>query len=173
MSKKLEVNERIYARQVRIIDENGNQKGVMYLRDAIEYARSLGLDLVKIAEANPPVCKVVDAGKYMYDLQKAQKEIAKKQRANNAAIKEVQLRPGIGDNDLKIKARKAKEFLAEGDKVKIVMRFKGRENSRKEIGRETLNGFLAEVGDHKVERPITEAGNEISMMLAPAATKAA
>lgn len=173
MSNKFDVNERIYARQVRVIDETGAQKGVMYLRDALEYARSRDLDLVKINDANPhPVCKVVDAGKFLYEQQKVQKELAKKQRAANSAIKEVQIRPAIDVNDLKTKARKAKEFLADGDKVKIVMRFRGRENAHKDVGRDTLNVFLAELGDHKVERAITEAGNEISMMVAPAAPKA-
>lgn len=168
MTNKFEVNERIWARQVRVIDETGAQKGIMWTRDAIEYARSLDLDLVKIAEAKPhPVCKVVDYGKYVFELQKAQKEAAKKQRATAVAIKEVQLRPTIDTGDLKTKARKAKEFLADGDKVKIVMRFRGRENSHKEIGRETIASFLSEVGEHKVERPMTENGNEISMMVAP------
>lgn len=173
-NKSFEVNERIWARQVRVIDETGAQKGVMYIRDALEYARSRDLDLVKITDAKPhPVCKVVDAGKYMFELQKAQKEAAKKQRAAQVLIKEVQLRPTIDTNDLKIKARKAKEFLAEGDKVKIVMRFRGRENTHKDVGRGIIEDFLNELGDHKVERPMSESGNEISMMVAPATPKVA
>lgn len=168
MTNKFEVNDRIYARQVRVIDETGAQKGVMFIREALEYARSLDLDLVKITEANPhPVCRVVDAGKFMYEQQKLQKDLAKKQRAANSAIKEVQLRSAIDINDLKTKARKAKEFLADGDKVKIVMRFRGRENTHKDVGRDTFNTFLCELGEHKVERGLTETGNEISMMVAP------
>jgi translation initiation factor IF-3 len=170
VSNKFEVNERIFARQVRVIDETGAQKGVMYFRDALEYARLRDLDLVKISDANPhPICKVVDAGKFLYEQQKVQKELAKKQRASASVVKEVQLRPTIDTNDLKIKARKAKEFLDEGDKVKIVMRFRGRENTHKDVGKAIMQQFLDEIGEHKVERGLTESGNEISMMVAPAA----
>jgi translation initiation factor IF-3 len=172
VSNKFEVNERIYARQVRVIDETGAQKGVMFLRDALEYARSQDLDLVKISDANPhPICRVVNAGKFFYEQQKVQKELAKKQRASASIVKEVQLRPTIDTNDLNIKARKAKEFLEEGDKVKIVMRFRGRENTHKDVGRVTMQQFLEALGEHKVERAISETGNEISMMVAPSAPK--
>jgi translation initiation factor IF-3 len=168
VNRETEVNERIYARQVRVIDEQGEQKGVMFTRDALDYARSLDLDLVKIADARPhPVCKVVNAGKYFFEQQKAQKEASKKQRASTVLIKEVQLRATIDTNDLKTKARKAREFLAEGDKVKIVMRFRGRENTHRDVGRLIIVEFLNELGPHKVERPMTEAGNELSMMVTP------
>lgn len=172
MSNKMDVNERIRAYKVRVIDEKGEQRGVMDFRVAMEYARSLGLDLVKVAEANPPVVKVVDAGKYMYELQKQQKALAKKQRAAQVDIKEVQLRPVTDTNDLKIKAKRARSFLDEGDKVKVVMRFRGRENSHKDVGRELINQFLQEVGEVKIDSQLSETGNQLLMVLAPAPAKA-
>lgn len=168
MSTKLEVNERIHANQVRVIDETGAQKGVMSFRDALNYARSLNLDLVKIADANPPVCRVVDSGKYLYEQQKQQKLMAKKQRAAQVDVKEVQLRSTTDVNDIKIKAKKARGFLADGDQVKVVLRFKGREITHKDVGRGIINQFIAEIGEHKVERALQEAGNQLIVILAPA-----
>ncbi len=171
MQFKAEVNERIRAYNVRVIDENGEQKGVMDTRAALAYARNLDLDLVKIADANPPVCKVVDANKYLYEQKKAQKLAAKKQREAIVTVKEVQLRVTIDTNDLKIKARKAKEFLAEGDKVKVVVRFRGRENAMREQGHQVIQQFIAELGESKTERPVTDVGRELSLLLAPVAPK--
>lgn len=171
MTIKLEINERIGGTHARLIDENGVQKGVVSMREALWHANNAGLDLVKIADANPPVCKVLDAGKYLYDLQKQQKAVAKKQRENATVVKEVQLSPNIGDHDLNIKAGKAKAFLEDGDKVKIDMRFRGRQNAHKDLGREVITKFLAAVGEHKVERALTESGNTLSMVIQPEAKK--
>ena len=171
MSVKLEINEKIGGTQVRFIDENGVQKGVMSLREALYHARSVDLDLVKIADANPPVCKVVDAGKYAYDLQKQQKLLAKKQRENVIELKEVQLRPAIDIHDLQIKARKAREFLADGDKVKIVVRLHGRERNMKHKGHEVIAAFMIELGEHKADSPVTESGNQITVIISSAPTK--
>lgn len=173
MANAYEVNERINARAVRVVDENGEQKGVMTLRDALMYARNVGLDLVKIADARPnPVCRVVDSGRFIYEEKKAQAEAERKQRATTAVLKEVQLRPSIDINDLEIKARKANEFLAESDKVKVVMRFRGREVTHKEIGREKMRKFVALLSGYKIERNQSETHNEILLILAPLVTKA-
>jgi len=168
VSIKLEVNERIRATQVRLIDETGAQKGIRSLREAINYAQSRDLDLVKIADATPPVCKVLDAGKYLYEQQKQQKAHAKKQRAAQVETKEVQLRPVTDTNDMKIKARKAREFLADGNKVRVVMRFRGREAAHKQIGTTLMESFMAEVGDSKIEQALKDSGRELSLILAPA-----
>ncbi len=161
------MNERIYTRDVRLIDENGTQRGVVSYRDAMTMARSANLDLVQINNATPPVCKIVDGGKFIYEQKKHQKELEKKQRAAIVTTKEVQLRPSIDIHDLKIKARKAREFLADGDKVKVVMRFRGRENTHKEIGHAAITTFLSEVGEAKIEKQPSEQGNELSVILAP------
>lgn len=171
MSKKVEINEKIGGTQVRYIDENGVQKGVISLREALYNVRELGLDLVKIADSNPPVCRAVDAGKYMYDLQKAEKLQAKKQRENAVDLKEVQLRPGTDIHDVQIKARKAREFLADGDKVKVVVRLHGRERSMKHKGHEIIASFLKEVGDHKPDGNVSESGNQIMVVISSAVAK--
>lgn len=171
MTKKVEINEKIGGTQVRYIDENGVQKGVISLREALYNVRELGLDLVKIADSNPPVCKAVDAGKYMYDLQKQEKLQAKKQRENAVAVKEVQLRTGTDLHDVQIKARKAREFLADGDKVKVVVRLHGRERFMKHKGHEVIATFINELGEHKADTSVTESGNQISVILSQAVAK--
>ena len=168
MTKKVEINDRIGGTHVRFIDENGVQKGVISLREALFHAREQGLDLVKIADSNPPVCRAVDAGKYMYDLQKQEKLQAKKQRENTVDLKEVQLRPGTGIHDVQIKARKAREFLANGDKVKVVVRLHGRERSMKHMGHDIIQLFIKEVGEHKADTLVTESGNQIMVVLSAA-----
>lgn len=167
MNFKAEVNDRIRAYQVRVIDEEGAQKGVMSLRDALHYASSKELDLVRITDSMPPVCKVVNANKFFYEQQKSQQAAAKKQRAAIITVKEVQLKVSIDTNDLKIKARKAKGFLAEGDKVKVVCRFRGREVTHKELGFEVMKTFMAEIGEHKVEKHPSDGGRELMAILAP------
>jgi translation initiation factor IF-3 len=164
---KLEINERITSPRVRLIDADGVQKGVVNIRDALWQARQVNLDLVKIADANPPVCKILDAGKYAYEQEKAKKEAAKKQRASQIEVKEVQLRPATDVHDIKIKAKKARGFLDEGDKVKVVMRFRGREITHKEVGHNVINIFVQELGEIKLEQPITEQGNQITALIAP------
>lgn len=166
MTKELEINGQIKSHKVRLIDEKGVQKGVVLMRDALTAAQSVNLDLVKIADANPPVCKIVDAGKYVYEQNKAKKEAAKKQRASSSEVKEVQLRPNTDINDIKIKAKKARGFLDEGDKVKLVMRFRGREITHKEVGHAAVQKFIAELGEVKMEQAVTEQGNQITALIA-------
>jgi translation initiation factor IF-3 len=171
LSKTVEINERIKATQVRFIDENGVQKGIMSLREALYHAGNANLDLVKIADANPPVCKVVDAGKYLYEQQKQQKLLAKKQRENAVEVKEVQLRPAIDTHDLEIKARKARGFLADGDKVKVVVRLHGRERNMKHKGHEVISAFIAALGECKQDTNPIESGNQITVILASSVPK--
>jgi translation initiation factor IF-3 len=167
-NRGVEVNERITSQRVRLIDADGVQKGVVSIRDALWQARQANLDLVKIAEANPPVCKIVDAGKYIYEQNKAKKEQAKRQRASAVELKEVQLRPSTDLNDIKIKARKARAFLDDGDKVKVVMRFRGREITHQEVGQAVINTFINELGEVRMEQPVTQQGNQITALIAPA-----
>lgn len=172
MQKTLEINDRIKATQVRFIDENGVQKGIISLREALYHANAANLDLVKIAESNPPVCKVLDAGKYQYEQQKLQKLQAKKQREAIVELKEVQLRPAIDTHDLEIKARKARGFLDDGNKVKVVVRLHGRERSMKHKGHEVINTFITAMGECKKDGNVTENGNQITVILTANTPKA-
>ena len=137
-------NDRIKASHVRCIDSSNENIGVLPLEEAINKAFSENLDLVQISEGNEgiPVCRITDFGKYKFEFQKKQKEVAKKQRESIIKVKEIKLRPSTEDNDLKIKADKAIEFINDGDKVKIFIVFRGREMAHKELGYETLKKFL-------------------------------
>lgn len=146
--KELQINEEIRDREVRVIDVNGNQLGIFPSRKAVEMAYENKLDLVKIApNAKPPVCRIMDYGKYKYELAKKEKEAKKKQKVIN--VKEVRLTPNIEIHDLNVKAKRAIEFLKDGDKVKVSVRFRGRELGHTEMGREVLQEFAeitSEVG---------------------------
>jgi len=135
------VNGQIRAREVRVIGPNGAQIGILPLREAISLARSNGLDLVEIArQANPPVCRIVDYGKFRYEQAKKEKETRKNQQASK--LKEVQLRPGIDPHDFKIKLERAVDFLCEDMKVKVCLRFRGREMAHQELGEKVVRDFL-------------------------------
>lgn len=138
------VNGKIRAREVRVIGIDGEQSGVMPLADAIRQAQSLGVDLVEIApNATPPVCRVVDYGKFRYEQAKREKESKKHQHANK--VKEVQLSPGIDPHDFSVKLNHAVDFLCEDMKVKVTLRFRGREMAHKEFGFQQVEKFLKEV----------------------------
>ena len=143
------INEEIRDKEVRLIDEEGNQLGVVPVKEALAMARERNLDLVKIApQAKPPVCKILNYGKYRFEQIKREKEAKKKQKVID--IKEVRLSPNIEEHDLQTKQKNAVKFLKNGDKVKVSVRFRGRELSRTEIGREVLDDFtkgIAEVGE--------------------------
>src|SRR5450432_4452969 len=127
------VNEEIRVPQVRLIDQDGEMMGVMTARDAMLRAFAVGLDLVEISpNADPPVCKILDYGKYKYELQKKRNEAKKKQKV--IEIKEIKVRPNIDENDYQVKMRAMKSFIEEGDKVKVTLRFRGREMAHQEIG---------------------------------------
>lgn len=161
------INGAIRARQVRVIDENGEMKGIMDTRDALRLAEEAKLDLVAVSpNAEPPVCKILDYGKYRYELQKKDK-IAKKNQ-KTMQIKEIRLSTFIEDHDIQVKAKTAAKFLNEGDKVKVSLRFRGRERDYTSKGYDVMNRFAEEVSEVGVvdKKPKFE-GRSLTMFLAP------
>ncbi|RKX93203.1 MAG: translation initiation factor IF-3 [Spirochaetes bacterium] len=147
MSKHIRVNNEIRAREVRVIDPNGNQLGIMDIQKARQLAEDMGLDLVEISpEAKPPVCKILDFGKYRFEQSKKIKEAKKKQKI--VLTKEIRLRPKIEEHDYNTKLKQAIGFLEKGYKVKLSIRFKGRELAHKDIGREIIERFINDVGEY-------------------------
>jgi translation initiation factor IF-3 len=167
------VNNRIRAREVLLIDEDGTRVGVVPLRDALALAEERGLDLVEVApNAVPPVCRILDYGKFRYEQTKKDREARKNQK--QAELKEVRLKPKTDDHDLEVKAKQARKFLLAGDKVKFTVRFRGREIFHPDIGREMLEQMAEELRDVATveQRPLME-GRALSLMLAPNAKLAA
>lgn len=164
---ELQINEEIRDKEIRLIDANGEQAGIMPAKDAQLLANSKNLDLVKIApQAKPPVCRIMDYGKYKYELAKKEKEARKNQKVIN--IKEVRLSPNIEQHDLEVKANQAIKFLKSGDKVKVSLRFRGRELGNINLGKQVMEKFkdlLLEVS--QVERPAKLEGKQMIMILAP------
>lgn len=162
----LMINEQIRDKEVRVIGEDGEQLGIMSAKDAMKLAREAELDLVKIAPtAKPPVCKIVDYGKYRYEQMRKEKEAKKKQKTID--IKEVRFSPNIDTNDLNTKINQARKFLSKGDKVKVSIRFRGRELAHTEIGIDILNNFAAQLEDVAVvEKPAKVEGRSMVMFLA-------
>ena len=157
------INEQIRDKEIRLIGENGEQLGIMSAREAMKLAEEAELDLVKIAPtAKPPVCKIIDYGKYRYELARKEKEARKKQK-----IKEIRLSPNIDSNDLNTKMNAAKKFLSKGDKVKITLRFRGREMAHMNASKHILDDFAASLGEIAVvEKAPKVEGRSISMVLA-------
>ena len=158
------INEQIRDREVRLIGENGEQLGIMSAREAMKLAEEAELDLVA-PTAKPPVCKIIDYGKYRYELARKEKEARKKQKV--VELKEIRLSPNIDSNDLNTKMNAAKKFLSKGDKVKITLRFRGREMAHMNASKHILDDFaesLAEVA--VVEKAPKVEGRSISMVLA-------
>lgn len=158
------VNERIRVRTVRLIDGD-KQLGIFPLNEALSRAYRQGLDLVMVAAGDPPVCRIVEAGRFVYERKKAEREQARRQRVMMVETKEIQLRPVTDDNDLLIKAKRARGFLDEGDKVKVIVKFKGRERSHKEWGRQVIQRFLSAVGGHKVDKPLADGEADLTIVL--------
>ena len=152
---------------MRLILQNGENVGIVVLRDALRRAEEADLDLVEISNAGPcPVCKILDAGKFKYELQKRRQEAKKKQRI--VEVKEIKFTPNIGDNDYAFKIRNARKFLQEGNKVKFTIRFRGREMSYQDLGSDVLNRAEKEVADiAKTETPPKLEGRNMSMIVAP------
>lgn len=152
---------------MRVIDPEGEMLGVMQVRDAIAKAQSYELDLVEVSpNANPPVCKIQDFGKYKYELQKKKNEAKKKQKT--VETKEIKIRPNIDKHDLEIKLRHVKEFLAEGNKVKFSMRFRGREMAHLDIGNAVFEKVKVDLGDLiKIEYAPRLEGRQMIMIVAP------
>ena len=153
--------------KVRLIDENGDNKDVVATDKAIEMAYNAGLDLVEISpNADPPVCKIMDYGKYKYEAQKRANEARKKQKTID--IKEIKMRPNIDDHDYDVKMRNVVKFLNEGDKVKLTMRFRGREMAHQELGLAVLNRVREQIDEiAKVEAHPKMEGRQMIMVVAP------
>ena len=163
------VNDKIRVPQIRLIDHEGENRGVIDPRDAIRMAEEVGLDLVEISpNADPPVCKIMDFGKFKYEQQKKQNEAKKKQRV--IEIKEVKFRPNIDIHDYEVKMRNVTRFLEDGDKVKVTLRFRGREMAHQELGREVLERIAADTVElGKVESMPKMEGRQMIMVIGPKA----
>lgn len=165
--EEFRINGRIEAHEIRLIDAEGGMVGVVQTRDALARADEEGLDLVEISPtARPPVCKLLDYGKFKYESQKKANVARKKQKV--VEIKEIKMRPGIDDNDYGIKMRKVREFLDEGDKVKVTMRFRGREMAHQHLAMGILEKVKTEVAElGKVEQMPKMEGRQMIMVMAP------
>ena len=161
----LMINEQIRDKEVRLIGEDGEQLGVMSSKDALKLAREAELDLVKIAPtAKPPVCKIIDYGKYRYELARKEKEARKKQKT--IEIKEVRLSPNIDDNDLNTKVNAARKFIQKGDKVKVTLRFRGREMAHVQSSKQILDVFAERMADIAVvDKAPKMEGRSMTMFL--------
>jgi translation initiation factor IF-3 len=161
------VNDEIRAPQVRLIDQDGEMQGVMSARDAWLRAQAVGLDLLEISpNASPPVVKILDFGKYKYEQQKKKNEAKKKQKV--IEIKEIKVRPNIDENDYQVKMRAMKSFIEEGDKVKVTLRFRGREMAHQEIGVRVLERIKTEMDPlSKVEQMPRMENRQMVMVLTP------
>ena len=162
---ELMINEQIRDKEVRLIGENGEQLGIMSAKDAYKMARDAELDLVKIAPAaKPPVCKIIDYGKYKYEMIRKEKEAKKKQKT--IEVKEVRLSPNIDTNDLKTKVNAARKFLSKGDRVKVTLRFRGREMAHMSSSRHVLDDFADLLSDiATVEKAPKVEGRSMTMFL--------
>ena len=163
----MQINEEIRDKEIRVIDSNGDQIGIMSSREALDRAIERELDLVKIApKAKPPVCKIMDYGKYVFEQSKREKEARKNQKVIN--VKEIRFSPKIEIHDLKIKARHAKRFLDDGHKVKVTIRFRGREVNHATFGEKALKDFCELLKDDcAIEKPAKLEGRNMSMVLSP------
>ena len=162
---KPQINEQIRDREIRLIGPDGEQLGIMSAREALERAEEADLDLVKVApNAKPPVCKIIDYGKYRYEMARKEKEAKKKQKI--IEVKEIRLSPNIEANDLNTKMNAARKFLAKGNKVKITLRFRGREMAHIKETKHVLDDFAEALSDVcVVEKPGKQEGRSISMVL--------
>jgi translation initiation factor IF-3 len=161
------MNRQIRAREVRLIDDEGNQRGIVEIREAQKIADEAGLDLVEVApNANPPVCRVMDFGKYLYQEKKRAQEAKKKQHI--FVVKEVKFRPMIDPHDYDVKLKRLLRFLDEGDKVKATVQFRGREMARMDLGYNLLKRLEADIAEHGVVESTPErAGNRVHQIFAP------
>lgn len=161
------MNDQIEAPQVRVVDADGEMVGVISVEEGVELAHDAGLDLVEVSpNADPPVCKVLDYGKYKYEAQKKANEARKKQKTID--VKEIKMRPGIDEHDYQVKMRSVRRFLGEGDKVKMTIRFRGREMAHQELGMKVLDRVRDELEELvKVEQFPKSEGRLMTMVIAP------
>ena len=164
-------NEQIIASEVRVISSTGKQLGIISIREALNHAEDEGFDLVEVSpDANPPVCKIIDYGKLKYKEQKSKKEAKKKQKT--IEVKEIKLRPGINKHDYEVKIKALSKFIGGGNKVKVSMRFRGREMEHQNIGIDLLKKLTEQVSEYaKVEAPPKLEGRQIIMVLVPQLNK--
>ncbi|MDR3139500.1 MAG: translation initiation factor IF-3 [Treponema sp.] len=169
--KDLRINEQIRVREVRLIRDEGEQQGIMSTLEALNIARNIGLDLVEVApQANPPVVKIMDYGKFKFENEKKVRDSKKKQKL--LKLKEIRMQPKIDDHDLDFKSKHVREFLGEGNKVKVTVRFRGRELAHTELGLVVLKDVLARVeGDYVMDKPPAMEGRFMSMVLSPKSKK--
>jgi len=167
IAKRINVNRRIRAKEVRLIDPDGKQLGVVPLREALETAQSHGLDLVEVApNVSPPVCRIMDYGRYKYQQNKKLQEAKKRQ--STFQVKEIKLRPGTGEHDFQVKMRHVKRFLDHRDKVKVTVIFRGREMAYTDLGLEVLQRVAEETSEFAaVEQEPRREGRIMVMVLAP------
>ena len=167
----LRINRQIRAQQLRVIDKDGKQVGIISLKEALTMAEEAGLDLVEIVpDSNPPVSKIIDYGKYRYDQTKREKE-SKKSR-HTIKVKEIKIKPNIGEHDFNTKLRHARKFLGEGNKVKLTCFFRGREMAHTDIGRNLLQKMCDELSDlATAEAPLKRMGRFMHVVLAPMSKK--
>lgn len=167
ISKDFMINEEIRVKEIRLIDSDGGQLGIVPTKKALEMAEGKQLDLVMIAEqAAPPVCKIMDFSKYLYEVSKKEKEARKNQKVIN--IKEIRFSPNIEEHDLSVKAKNAEKFLRDGDKVKVTVRFRGRETERSHVGMGLLKEFADKLGEvSDIEKEAKFEGRNLIMILKP------
>ena len=169
-TKDLRINRQIRAREVLVIDQNGTQRGIMDIHSANILADEAGLDLVEVSpNANPPVCKILDFGKYRYEMEKKQRDAKKNQTI--VKVKEIRMQPKIDKHDLETKSKFISEFLTEGNKVKVSIRFRGRELAHPELGKEVLDRILAILTENGVQYNLDKGafmeGKMMSMFVSP------
>tara|TARA_B100000965_G_scaffold322915_1_gene284525 strand:+ start:2472 stop:3002 length:531 start_codon:yes stop_codon:yes gene_type:complete len=164
---ELRTNEQITASEVRVISSTGKQLGILSVREALNHAEDEGFDLVEVSpDAKPPVCKIIDYGKLKYKEQKSKKEAKKKQKTFE--VKEIKMRPGINKHDYDVKIKALSKFIKDGNKVKVSMRFRGREMEHQNIGINLLNKITEQVSEYaKLEVPPKPEGRQIMMLLVP------
>ena len=167
INKELRVNERIRARECRLIDEAGTQFGIVNVREALALAREKGLDLIEVAPtAAPPVCKIMDFGKFKYEQGKREREARKKQHVSE--MKGIKMRPAIDEHDFQFKLKHIQRFLREGDKVKVTIIFRSREITHPEFARRSLDRLAEETSEIAVvEKPPSMEGRTLTMILSP------
>lgn len=166
-NKDFMMNEEIRDKEIRVIDSNGEALGVIPTKEALEIAHKKELDLVVMSpNAKPMVCKIMDFGKFVYEQQKKEKEAKKKQKV--VTVKEIRLSATIEEHDIEIKANNARKFLLDEDKVKVTVRFRGREIENSQVGFKILNLFVEKLGDvYTIEKPARQEGRNMIMILAP------
>ncbi|MBR1721275.1 MAG: translation initiation factor IF-3 [Treponema sp.] len=165
-TKGLRINEQIRVREVRLVDDEGEKNGIIPTIEALKLAKERDLDLVEVSpNANPPVCKILNYGKYRFEQEKRLRDSRKAQKA--LKLKEIRMQPKIGAGDLDTKAKHVQEFLDEGDKVKVTIRFRGRELAHTELGYDVLNEVLKRLteGSYTIEKPAAMEGRFMSMTL--------